>query len=699
MKTHLSFAFFVLLAVFLLMVSIVTSLHSAQPMYFKPVASKVIPMSNIQFGDITGDGIADLFYAVTNYSGGRCYPTKYTYLGKSDGSFEFGFSYTEISSPDPRCVMGDWKKGGALELLGIYPYFFNVLLEFSNMGFSHTPLFTNDSPYYYYNFNYQDSAVGDFNGDSYADATVRTTFYNTSLTLFLGNGDGSFALKDYPSLFTGIPGRCDLNKDGYDDLFEASGNKLIAYYGDSNIDTIFSVSNEFPLPVLCNQVFPMEYKENRHPDFLITGATEMYLLKNQGQNKFQSIPVNLPNAATHEVLFCDDIDQDEIYDIGLFANSTLILYRGEPDGSFTQIVDIPLKFTDRIIFCHSADMNKDSLKDIVLCTSDGYVITLLESINPVSTPTPTPTSTPLFKPVMPPTPTPTPVSFIPAAIHAKPGDSFYQIVSNAPDNSTILFSKGTYHFTRDDYPKITSVHNKKIHFIGEGSNLDVIFYGTFIFYDSDITIQNISINPEPRYKTPVIANNSNLTLIHNQIFSCMDEGEQYYQLSNAESTIQFQYAANKKLTLIDNQIEHKKAAIVSILSCTDSSISIENNSMFGIQEQYADIHIIISKGIDLHLPILSTNDSDLSNLNVSGSEVDVYSGIIHGKRGQDRVKGEDGSPGVAITNNSTVTFHNTLTFGGNGGDGIISGHTAESVYCDASSHYGWATSVNSWELY
>ncbi len=171
--------------------------------------------SSVAVGDFNGDGVNDL--AVANAG---TYPqyddaNVSVLLGNGDGTFQEARSFEVASSPRSIAV-ADFNGDGVLDLVvANYPSNNVSLLLGNGDGTFQAPrnFFAGNSPV--------SVAVGDFNRDGAKDlAVANNSGWSGSVTVLLGNGDGSFQPERSFGLGSGpiFVAVGDLNNDGVEDL-------------------------------------------------------------------------------------------------------------------------------------------------------------------------------------------------------------------------------------------------------------------------------------------------------------------------------------------------------------------------------------------------------------------------------------------------------------------------------------------------
>jgi sugar lactone lactonase YvrE len=268
--------------------------------------------------DLNGDGISDLF--VEDYFG-----TYDVFLGNGDGTF------TEKGS-----AFGPYSETG---------------------GF----------------------IVGDFNNDGIPDVAAINASYNApnnTITIFLGNGDGTFTVAGSSPALGSNPSAiatADINGDGNTDLIvvqqsssSSSGGEVVIFFGNGE-GTFTQAPSTTPLPSVVSSVIPADLNGDGHVDLVLSGvgASSVTVLLGKGDGTFNSLAG--PSQAGGAAVAVADLNNDGFPDLvcGAATTSYLTVFLGNGDGTFTETPSSPnasLLVGNPLVI---ADINQDGIPDLV----------------------------------------------------------------------------------------------------------------------------------------------------------------------------------------------------------------------------------------------------------------------------------------------------------------------------------------------
>ncbi len=221
--------------------------------------------------------------------------------------------------------------------------------------------------------------VSDFNSDGIPDvAAINASYYapNNTITIFLGNGDGTFtAAGSSPALGynpTAIA-TADIDGDGNADLIvvqqgssSSSGGQVAIFFGKGD-GTFTQAPSTTSVPSVVSSVLPADLNGDGHVDLVLSGSggSGVTILLGNGDGTFTSVAG--PNQSGEATVAVADVNNDGIPDLvfGAATTSNLTVFLGNGDGTFTET---PSSLNASLVIGNSvaiADLNQDGIPDVV----------------------------------------------------------------------------------------------------------------------------------------------------------------------------------------------------------------------------------------------------------------------------------------------------------------------------------------------
>lgn len=219
--------------------------------------------------------------------------------------------------------------------------------------------------------------LGDFNGDGNQDFAV-TNFTDNSLSLFLGNGDGTFKQATgspfaLPATATGpiAMTSADFNSDGNLDLaiVNRTTNNVVVLLGNGN--ATFSLANGSPFAVgnMPVAIATGDLNSDSHPDLVVVNQSDntISVLLGNGDGTFVAAtnsPLATGQAPT--AVTVTDFNGDGIPDIAVTDPQTdsVSIFLGVGQGLFAPAFELPAGTNPTAIL--SASLSGASLPDVAV---------------------------------------------------------------------------------------------------------------------------------------------------------------------------------------------------------------------------------------------------------------------------------------------------------------------------------------------
>jgi hypothetical protein len=327
-------------------------------------------------GDFNNDGIPDLAM-IDNLPMG----TVRVFQGNGDGTF----AAPQIFSVGPNSVnmtSGYFDRSGNLDLAVVTSAGVDILLGNGDGTFQ--PAGT-----YATGVNPLGVAVGDFTGDGNFDLAVvngRTSdSYNGSVSILLGNGDGTFqparnmALGDWPyAIAVG-----DFRGDGHMDLAVVNhiGRGVTVFLG--NGDGTFQPGQRYTVGNNPRAVKVGDFTGSGRDDLVVANddANTVSVLLSNPDGSFQ-MAMNYTAGIVPEALVVADLTGSGRLDIAVVVQEGVYVLAGQGDGSF-QVPNIAYSTASWLSGSIAAgDLTGDNFEDLVVATNsfgDGTFTVLLNA--------------------------------------------------------------------------------------------------------------------------------------------------------------------------------------------------------------------------------------------------------------------------------------------------------------------------------
>jgi hypothetical protein len=331
---------------------------------------------SVAVADFNGDNQLDL--AVANRLG----HTVSILLGNGDGTFRAGSTLSFNGDPYSLAV-ADFNQDGNLDLVAAGEGNSGVGIFLGNGDGTFRP-----AQYYPTGDTPLSVAVGDFNGDGNIDLATGNSgsfpLYTGTVSVLLGNGDGSFQThRDYVTgSGTHSVAVGDLNGDGTPDLVAANQRNQTISVLLGNGDGTFRYGDVYRTPPSPAAVVLADVNGDGRLDIVAAnpyGNAVTVLLGNDG-GTFQD-PRDYLTGATPLAVVVADVNGDGRLDLvtANWGNTSITVLPGNGDGTFLTVPSSPAGTNPS--FLATGDFTNDGIPDLAVADAGDVSLNLPSSVS------------------------------------------------------------------------------------------------------------------------------------------------------------------------------------------------------------------------------------------------------------------------------------------------------------------------------
>jgi Bacterial Ig-like domain (group 3)/FG-GAP-like repeat len=339
---------------------------------------------------------------------------------------------------------------------------------------------------------FQAFAVGDFNGDGISDLAVANTTAGI-VTILLGNGDGTFTPSTAATSPTGdnpvTISVADFNGDGIPDL--AIGNDpqggstgsltILLGNGDGTFTTAASPATTSGV----NSIAVADFNGDGKPDIAVANGLTLTMLKGNGDGTFASSTIT-PTAGffVSSAMVLGDFNGDGKADLAFAGHEFLLL--GNGDGTFTTAPFNAILATSvgsaTFQIAAGADFNGDGTTDLTGPASDAGEVESIGTVLLASNWTASGTATGVTLP---------PATGFQEVDASYPGDSSYEAVTSGIANLSAPLGSAMVSLTASPNPAFAGL---PVTLAATVTGIGVAPAGTVQFYDGSVLVGLATLN-------------------------------------------------------------------------------------------------------------------------------------------------------------------------------------------------------------
>jgi len=220
-------------------------------------------------------------------------------------------------------------------------------------------------------------AAADFNGDGFIDLAVsNSNSGGTTLTILLGNGDGTFtATNSSPTvgLYPDSIIAADFNGDGIPDLAVTSVDESLVTVLLGKGDGTFTVSTDLNIGTVPQDVATGDFNGDGIPDLAVVASNSALIFLGNGDGTFNQTASSPALSGSPVKMAVGDFNNDGIADLAItdsLQSGSVFIFLGKGDGSFTAAPTNPVGGTSNVGIA-TGDFDGDGNLDLAISQYDG----------------------------------------------------------------------------------------------------------------------------------------------------------------------------------------------------------------------------------------------------------------------------------------------------------------------------------------